>query len=369
MILSENINDKLIFDSHLHDCYVKKLFCKTKNGITIWEKNIIHECPYSLVQVSKFKIINGFMINQKEGKLFQLLENITICNDIQAVKAAEGLILTKNQNAFKLPKEKDDLKTIDSIILSEMDFQANNLMEIITHVYLNINMKVCELYKSFINLYTKLDDEFFLFNDFNGNSAILYSDEGQIFIPQCIKISEINIIEESSKCYKDIPIQIILNNKTLNVFLTQDRIIRTNSKLNTCKNNFQSIYLQNSNRLIIKRGNKVSIEIENRYTQLKFNLQSFNLTKLNFKHDNLSFSNINFIKKIANITSNQEFAGVFHTSDTHESETTVKFASILDNLLNIAVNKIAKIAKIFSLIGLSIIMFIIVIKTTKFFLV
>ena len=66
-----------------------------------------------------------------------------------------------------------------------------------------MNEKMCQLYKSMLSIFSKLEDEFFTFNDFNGNSAILYSDEGRIFVPKCIKINEINIIEKTKYCYKD----------------------------------------------------------------------------------------------------------------------------------------------------------------------
>ena len=47
----------------------------------------------------------------------------------------------------------------------------------------------------------KMENEFFTFNDFNGNEAVLYTDKGQIFIPNCIQISKIEIIEKTEKCF------------------------------------------------------------------------------------------------------------------------------------------------------------------------
>jgi hypothetical protein len=51
--------------------------------------------------------------------------------------------------------------------------------------------KKCQVYKPFINMYKKMDIEFFIFTDFNGNEAVLYTDQGQIFVPNCIQISKI----------------------------------------------------------------------------------------------------------------------------------------------------------------------------------
>ena len=67
------------------------------------------------------------------------------------------------------------------------------------------NEKICQVYKTIINMYKKIDNEFFIFNDFNGNEAVLYTDQGQIFVPNCIQISKIEIIEKTERCYEDFP--------------------------------------------------------------------------------------------------------------------------------------------------------------------
>ena len=81
-----------------------------------------------------------------------------------------------------------------------------------------MNQKVCQLYKTFINLYTKLDDEFFTFYDFTGNEAILYSDQGRIFVPKCIEIDEIDVVELTEKCYVDFPVKLNINNNTISCY-------------------------------------------------------------------------------------------------------------------------------------------------------
>ncbi len=37
------------------------------------------------------------------------------------------------------------------------------------------NEKICQVYKTFMIMYKKMDNEFFIFNDFNGNEAVLYT--------------------------------------------------------------------------------------------------------------------------------------------------------------------------------------------------
>ncbi len=63
-----------------------------------------------------------------------------------------------------------------------------------------------------------MDNEFFIFNDFNANEAVLYTNQGQIFVPNCIQISKIEIIEKTEGCYEDFPALIKINNHSIAVF-------------------------------------------------------------------------------------------------------------------------------------------------------
>ena len=91
-------------------------------------------------------------------------------------------------------------------------------------------------------MYKKLDDEFFTFTDFNGNEAVLYSDQGRIFVPNCIQITQIEIIEKTEKCYNDLPALIKINNQTISVFLTEDLILKQTGKLISCDKTDKTLF-------------------------------------------------------------------------------------------------------------------------------
>ena len=155
----------------------------------------------------------------------------TICNNITVFDTAEGLQLTTDSRVFNFKRLENELKVVDNLLLTEIDYNKKQELEMIVSIYQSTNTKLCQLYKSFLHLYSKLDDEFFIFSDFNGNDAVIYSDEGHIFVPQCQLVNEIKIINNTNNCYKDIPIQIEYNKKTLNAFLTQEKIIRLPKQL------------------------------------------------------------------------------------------------------------------------------------------
>ena len=93
----------------------------------------------------------------------------------------------------------NEVKLIDETLLTEMDYQNQLVLALTLNTFRIMNEKICQLYKSILSILSKLDDEFFIFNDFNGNSAVLYSDEERIFIPKCRKITQINIIDRDKK--------------------------------------------------------------------------------------------------------------------------------------------------------------------------
>ena len=332
-IISENKDTKIFTQQHIKSsCLAKDLYCQLKNSIIVWELNIIHECSYTYVKTLELEKISHMLVSKKENKLFQVIDNQTLCGSMKAWKTVEGFYLTKDDEATKLSKSTNDIKTIDNLILTEMDYQTANVLNLITNLFLSTNEKICQLYKTFTYLFTKMDDEFFLFNDFNGNEGILYSDDGRIFIPECMIIEEIEIIEKTEQCYKDIPVQLEYKNNTLNLFLTQERIIKSTSKIAPCTNNNQNIYLPLSQRVLLKKDNIVTFVEDNQFIHLKFNLQNTNITTINFNHDDKIVNSINVVKKMADISEIEEENGVFHIMNDFNQDIKNKILDILTHL-------------------------------------
>jgi spore coat polysaccharide biosynthesis predicted glycosyltransferase SpsG len=88
---------------------------------------------------------------------------------MSAYDTAEGLYLTTDPKALNLESAKTDLKIIDGLLLSEMDFNKIKELQFTINVFSTINQKICHLYKSNLNQYLKHDDEFINFYDYNGN--------------------------------------------------------------------------------------------------------------------------------------------------------------------------------------------------------
>ena len=201
------------------------------------------------------------------------------------------------------------------------------MMTVITR---QTNEKICQIYITFMNMYKKLDDEFFTFTDFNGNETVPYRDQGRIFVPNCIQITRIEIIEKTEKCYNDFPALIKINNQTISVFLTDDLILKQTGKLISCVNHNHNIHLPRLRRILTKSGQNSFLEDESKYVHLKFNLQESNMTQLNFKHDEKIINSINLIKQIANVTTIHEPMGAWHILNDLQSEH-LKYQNMLQN--------------------------------------
>ena len=114
--------------------------------------------------------------------------------------------------------------------------------------------------------------------------------------------------------------------------MTQEKVIKIGSKQTTCSNNIQTISLRSTKRLVTKRGNEIQVKNDDQSIDLSFNLQLTNLTKLNFKHDNIIINSINIAKQLANISSLEEKEGYFHTYENENSEIRNKIGTLVEDI-------------------------------------
>jgi hypothetical protein len=94
-------------------------------------------------------------MNRKENIYFELLENNTICNNIQAWKTAEFFLSNTNVEAVSLQKATDEIKIKDNLILSEMDNHSINLLQTITTLTRQTNEKISQVNRTVMNMYKR----------------------------------------------------------------------------------------------------------------------------------------------------------------------------------------------------------------------
>ena len=365
-----NAQSKIILNQEkISNCKANDFVCQTTTSTLVWSKNAVNVCPFKVIRQINLDLFKNILVSDVENKIFQITKEIKICNNISAYETAEGLYLTIDRKALNLESAKTDLKIIDGLLLSEMDFNKIKELQFAINIFSTINQKICQLYKSNLNQYLKHDDEFINFYDYNGNEAILYADNGKLFVPQCKIIEQIELLN-TTECYKDIPIKALTNNITINAFITQEGIIKLVSKKTSCKNN--KIMLNINNKTIIKQENKVSIINDQILDSLTINIQNNNITHINFMshHDELLINPVVDLKESFTIIQEKdESHGEFFILEDHTSQTSTAVKTInnvIDSMTISIDNIIHKIILYITMIlVLLIIMFICVASCLK----
>ncbi|RNA03917.1 hypothetical protein BpHYR1_016919, partial [Brachionus plicatilis] len=90
--------DEKLYGNSQSSCLPRDLFCQVEGSTYIWEKDIIHECPFS------------YLASLKE------------CG-MELLTTTEGLYLTKNNESQKLPLSENDLNTEHQLMLTDIDYK------------------------------------------------------------------------------------------------------------------------------------------------------------------------------------------------------------------------------------------------------
>ena len=191
----------------------------------------------------------------------------------------EGLYLIDASQASKFRRSKLSLKDVQDLTLSYSDYKTllqsritDKLQKYICHTFIN-NLKVFSV-----------NNEYIQFRDLQGNSLILYSDNGQLYIPHCVYVKEIDIVTATKNCFKDVPIKFQINNKTIFAFLQKDNIIKRHSKLVNCQHVQKSLTVGNSNLVITRNGSNNLVQKGKSTHKEPLNIINTPLYDLNFHH-------------------------------------------------------------------------------------
>lgn len=88
--------------------------------------------------------------------------------------------------------------------------------------------------------------------DVRGNDVVLYNDHGTLLIPQCATVQEI-IVQNTTRCYHDLPVTYIIEDKKYNGFLTQDNILKKTSDIVECATIRDKTYYVSESAKILKQ--------------------------------------------------------------------------------------------------------------------
>ncbi|CAF0981950.1 unnamed protein product [Brachionus calyciflorus] len=221
-----------VFNFALNTCQPNDLFCKFHDSIVIWNESIIfnnsffrihygtnytrkNNLVYSLAdrflfQITTSKIEKSYTVFSTTDGLFLVFEN---SDNFFNKYSILSLSFAKTQKSLLIQKD------IDSLILAEHDLDRFYLENAIGIEQNNNIVQHCIEFKNNLNTLAMFEDVFHSLSDLNGNKLYLFSTNNVLLIPNCRKISKINI-RNMNDCYKDIPVSMTVKNTTVNVFLT-----------------------------------------------------------------------------------------------------------------------------------------------------
>ena len=175
--------------------------------------------------------------------------------------------------------------------------------------------KECALLKNLIALFSLHDNKFSRFKDMNNKQIILFNKNHQIFQPSCQAIESFKLMNQTLKCYEDIPI--IFNytspdgqlTREINGFLTLNGIIKNFGNEILCNQERIYMKLDNSNVSIRKLNNTYKIFHNLSYPQLNVHMKSYEPM---LEHNEILVNGVDYMEQMAGLNKIVEIEGSFN---------------------------------------------------------
>ena len=306
-------------------------FCMFDDEVIIWDPlNIIHDCPFSLIgnvtlvenvaQTNHYKL---YMSKNNHWLFNMTLDNYFTCTCKGKRKllfrTSEGPYLNIKGDAREsfdcIKSEIMDETTITNLMLAESDWAREKAYQERTE----LNYEICKSFNMQLHTFALFHDRSFRIRDLKDNEAIVYSMDGQIYVPQCKKIQTIEVDEDRTTCFRDLPITFTNSkNKKYTGYLTTERVIRLTSEIVKCDGRIRHISLGKDDKAIRIQNGKVDLVGDRNFYKNKIRLQAYNLDDINFKHSEIITEGFDVIHEIERLTSVNTVNGDYVVLPNHD---------------------------------------------------
>ena len=260
-----------------HKCKVKNLTCRLGKSIAVWKRDIIMKCPYKFItKIEELRSKPNDILTNEENALFQVNKLDLICGSIKSFVTTEGLVLAENSEIINdLPKSELEFSALHELIMSEADFNMAKSIDSLNELRLQSCLEQTEI----LNVMQLEEDKYFRIYSQNNKNIILYVKNKLLHVPRCFDVRNISIAKKQhSDCSSDIEVSFHLEDKLVNGFLNDNRIVRMDARSEQCKGAFVQ---KESDKLIVKKNgfvymktppNKISAArlLEMRESELNF---------------------------------------------------------------------------------------------------
>ena len=292
-VIAKNVNSNLFGQN----CTAKDLFCKTKQSIIVWPDGK-DECSLRRTNVgTKFNHTDRDILVQTETNIALAITNKTKECDMDVYTTKEGLFVSFSLAASKLALAEDvNIAALHELMLAEADGEK---FETAKH-YRNTQNQLCQNFATFLREMRKEDNRYDIFIGVDGKTRVLYSKNGLIFLPKCIKINMINIDVNTTQCYEDILINFEQEKNILSGFLLENNVIVTKSKQIACKDKVIYKNFPKNNTVVI-RNKSGGIEMKTDIHKVSLASIQEVFYEVNFPHNKGIFQTVDIINEILSL--------------------------------------------------------------------
>jgi hypothetical protein len=137
-----------------------------------------------------------------------------------------GLYVAHTSYVSHFRQAEKSLKDIQDLTLADTDYNLAKTFQLFD----NLERNLCQHMVLSLHLFSKFQNQFLKIHDINDNPIIIYTSFGNLFVPSCITLGEIQIISNTSRCFEHVPVKFTYKNGTINAFLRDYNIISKTSK-------------------------------------------------------------------------------------------------------------------------------------------
>ena len=279
------------------DCRVKDLSCKSKHVTTVWA-DAQNECSLRRVPLGRKFISQGndLLVQNDTNIAVALINKTTECG-LDVFTTREGLYVSFDPEARKLNESDEvNIAALHELMLAEADGDKFATAK----QFSNIQKQMCENFAVFLRELRKEDNRYDIFVGIDGKARVLYSKNGLIFLPKCVKMNSIVIVENATQCYIDLLVYAHSGNTTMRGFLKENNIIITTSQEVDCKSKIIYQNLQTLNALVV-RNKDGKIEIRNDVHKISLASLQETFQEINFPHNRGLFNNVDLLNEIVQL--------------------------------------------------------------------
>ena len=177
--------------------------------------------------------------------------------------------------------------------------------------------------------------------DSNLKKIVTYSKNNMLFLPHCIKIRTLRIINDDDKCYKNIQVSYNVSgndNKSYIGFLSKNKIIVKKGMEIACHESNDFHFFLESNKLLVYEG-----KIKNKYNRVTL-IDATNKVEINLFKNNFIVSDFphltNILDEVDTFSEIETFNNVDHIEEQKSENITDSTIGKSENVLELGLNNI-----------------------------